>query len=112
GIEPFAVEVYFAAVGSRYLIDDPDEGCFSGAIGTKQTKNSAFFHMGGDVIQGPVIGILFYDVSDFQHTCVRGSVSCPFDDVRWGLLQLDSQCSLSGGSFPGFLTIQKCRGVK
>src|SRR5690606_7086943 len=70
-IEPFAIKIYFAAVGCGYLIDNSDQRCLACTVWTEQTKDSPLFDTCRDVVQRAVTGVLFYDVIDFQHGCQR-----------------------------------------
>src|SRR5690606_4531791 len=64
-----AIEQDVSRIWSRYLIDNPDQGCFSGTIWTKQTEDFSCGNSHGDIIQCTMFCVLFDNIVNFKHNC-------------------------------------------
>ena len=66
GVQRTPFDKYFALVGSGYLVDDTDQGRFTGTVGAQQSVNAIAGYTHGDIVESPVRGILLDDVVGFE----------------------------------------------
>jgi hypothetical protein len=65
-LEGFSAEEHLALIGPGDLVDDADEGCFAGAIGTEQSEYGVLRHGDTDIIERSMFGVGLMDVSCFE----------------------------------------------
>jgi hypothetical protein len=65
-LEGLSAEEHLALIGPGDLVDDADEGCFAGAIGTEQSEYGVLGHGDTDIIERSMFGVGLMDVSYFK----------------------------------------------
>ena len=55
-------------VGHRDTVENTDEGCLSGTIGTEESEDLSLGNFQGDIIEGRMAGIMFRDVGNGYHS--------------------------------------------